>query len=184
MRDRLTAWQLAIAEVERAASRGDFEAALKIAAGQGYPIYRLNARDTARFRELQDGVLDAQRASAASVFLAGWWTDLGALGLAAGAGLLTLFFVRHTSQAPRCAPEQAVSVGETAAPAVGAGGIVERVDETTFQTGLLALNAALEAARSGPADSGRPIAADEAGNLVRRSDPAIRAAGPVAGTST
>ena len=108
MQDRLMAWRLVVVEVERAAARGDSEAALKIASGQGYPIYRLNARDTARFRELQDGILDAQRANAASVFRAGWWTDFGALSLAAGAGLLTLFFVRRASRtARRFVPEQA-----------------------------------------------------------------------------
>jgi hypothetical protein len=182
MQDRLMAWRLVVVEVERAAARGDSEAALKIASGQGYPIYRLNARDTARFREFQDGTVDAQRANAASLFRAGWWTDFGALGLAAGAGLLTLFFARHTSRTPRFIPEQAAPAVEAAAPAVEAGGIVEGVDETAFQANLLRLNAALEGALSGQPTE-LPVAAHEDGNLVRRSAPAARDAGPVAGTT-
>jgi hypothetical protein len=166
MQDRLTAWRAAIAEVERAAARGDSDAALRIASAKGYPIYRANAGDTARFRQVQDGILDAQQASAAAVSRAGWWTDFGALGLAAGAGLLTLFFVNQTSRIAQSTWERAASPAEAAAPPVEAEAIVKSVDETAFQMSLLSLNTTLEAAASRP-----PVATEEAGNLVRRSAP-------------
>ena len=210
MQERLTAWQLAVAQIKRATARGDSDAALKIASGQGYPIYRAIARDTARLRQIQDGTLDAQRASAASVFRAGWWTDFGALGLAAAAGLLTLFFVHYTNRTPRviwepaaaaeesAAPAvQAVSSAESAAPVVEAGtpaeapapavadeAVVERVDEIGFRRSLLSLTTALEAARSGQAATAPASAADEAATLVRRSAPTARDTGPAAGTTS
>jgi hypothetical protein len=209
MQERLTAWGFVIVELERATARGDSEAALEIASGKGYPIYRANARDTARFRQTQDGILDTQRASAAFVIRADWWTDLGAFCLAAGAGLLTLFFVRHTSRIAQSTWEPAAAAGESAAPAleaassadsaapageagspaessapaVGVGGAVEGVGEIGFRRSLLSLNTALDAARSGQPARGLPAAADEAGILVRRSAPAARDSGPAAGTT-
>jgi hypothetical protein len=161
MQDRLTAWRAAIVEVERAATRGDSDAALRISSAKGYPIYRANARDTARFREVQDGILDAQQASVASVSRAGWWTDLGALGLAAGAGLLTLFFVHNTSRIAQCTWERTPSPTEAAAPAVEATATVRDGDETAFRMSLLSLNTALEAAASRPPATGLPVAAEE-----------------------
>lgn len=156
MQDRFEAWRSAAVEVERAAARGNSDAALKIATGEGYPLYRANASDTARFRELQDGILNAQRASAASVVRAGWFTDFGALSLAAGAGLLALIFVRYNRRVPEHAPEQAVGSTQAAAPAVEAAvpaveasGAGKGVNGIAFRTNLLSLNTALEAAPPG-----------------------------------
>jgi hypothetical protein len=196
MRDRLTAWRSVAAEVERAAARGDSDAALKIASTKGDPIYQANARDTARLREIRDGTPDSQRAGAASVSRADWWTDFGALVLAAGAGLLTLFFVRHTSRIAQCTWERTASPAETAAPAVeagspaetaaqavAAGGAVGKAGEIAFRRDLLSLNAALEAARSGTAAKEPRVAGGGAANLVRRSAPAVTDTGPGAGTA-
>jgi hypothetical protein len=190
--------------VERAAKRGDSDKALKIASAKGYPLYQANARDTARFRELQEGVLEARQADIASAVQADWWTDLGALGLAVAAGLLTLFFVRHTSQIAQTTGERTASsteaatpalvaglalgtaapAGQTApameaaAPAVEAGGAAGHVDEITFRSNLLSLNTALEAAGAGSAATGSPGATDQAVNLVRRSAPPAEDSGP------
>jgi len=193
MQDRLTAWRSAIAELERAAARGDSDAALKIASGKGYAIYRANARDTARFRQIQDAAPDAQRAGAASVIRADWWTDLGALVMAAGAGLLAFFFARRNGRIPQRAWEQAASSAEAAAPVAGTAspievavpqaGTAQPIDETAFRTDLLSLNAALEAARSGEPARGLPVTADEAVNLVRRSAPVDKTTGPAPDTT-
>jgi hypothetical protein len=125
MQDRLAAWHSAVAEAERAAARGDSDAALTIASGKGHSIYRTIARDTVRIREIQDGVPDTQRADAASLDSAGWWTDLGALGLAAAAGLLTLLFVRQTSQIAQGTWERTASHTEVAAQTLEAGSAIE-----------------------------------------------------------
>jgi hypothetical protein len=193
----MTAWRSAVVEVERAAKRGDSDKALRIASAKGYPLYQANARDTARFRELQEGVLEARQADTASALRVGWWADLGALGMAVVAGLVTLFFVRRTSHIAQGIADRAVSPVEAATPALGAGAAMEtaaqvgqtapameaatpaveareesgQVDEIAFRMSLLSLNAALEAAGVGSAATGRPAAAEQDPDLVRRSAP-------------
>ncbi len=204
MEGRVMAWRAVVVEVERVARRGDSDKALKIASAKGYPLYRANARDTARFRELQEGVQEAKQADTASAVQAGWWTDLGALGLAVVAGLLTLFFVRHTSQIAQTTSDRTASSTEAATVAQGSGSNTEtvapevpsalvvevappaveirggaaQVEEIAFRTSLLSLNAALAAARPGDAPTGSPAATDQAVILVRQSAPPAKDRGP------
>ena len=98
LQEQLNDWNSIIQEIKRIARAGDPDGAVTIAVTKALPIYQANTRDSERFRQIQNEILAAQRASGASIYASSRWTAIGLLGLALIAGSIVLIVVRNTNR--------------------------------------------------------------------------------------
>jgi methyl-accepting chemotaxis protein/methyl-accepting chemotaxis protein-1 (serine sensor receptor) len=104
----VSSWRAAFADIDRLASAGDADAALRIAVNQGLPIYEAMGRDADRLIEISNGYLKSDRLAAANAGSLAHWVAFGLIALSLGVGGLVLGIVHNiTSTLRRLTAEMA-----------------------------------------------------------------------------
>jgi methyl-accepting chemotaxis protein len=94
----LTAWRAVFVEVDRLASAGNPDAALKMLLEKAQPIYNDAGKKSQRLQEQQRELLEKDRQAAADVHSASRWIAFALIGLSVAIGIGIVFIVRQTTQ--------------------------------------------------------------------------------------